>query len=51
MSWDAVIVRIRGPFRPIAEVEADDYLPLGTLDAVATAVRSAFPDAEWHGPT
>ena len=47
MSWDAVIVRIRGPFRPIAEVDADDYLPLGTLDSVASAVRSAFPDAEW----
>jgi hypothetical protein len=51
MSWDAVIVRIRGPFRPIAEVDAEDYLPLGTLDSVAAAVRSAFPDAEWDSPT
>ncbi len=51
MSWDAVIVRIRGPFRPIADVEADDYLPLGTLDSVASALRSAFTDAVWDSPT
>jgi len=47
MSWDAVIVRIRGPIRPITDVAADDYLPLGTLSSVAAAVRAAFPDAEW----
>jgi hypothetical protein len=51
MSWDAAIVRIRGPFRPIADLTADDFLPLGTLDAVASAVRAAFPDAQWDRPT
>lgn len=51
MSWDAVIVRIRGPFRSIADVAADDYLPLGTLGSVASAVRAAFPDAQWDSPT
>jgi hypothetical protein len=51
MSWDAVIVRIRGPIRPIADVAADDYLPLGTLNSVADAVRAAFPDAEWDSPS
>jgi hypothetical protein len=51
MSWDAVIVRIRGSFRPIADVAADEYLPLGTLDSVASAVRIAYPDAEWDSPT
>jgi hypothetical protein len=51
MSWDAVIVRIRGPFRPIADVAANDYVPLGTLNSVAAAVRAAFPDAEWDSPS
>ena len=51
MSWDAVILRIRGPFRPIADVTADDFLPLGTLHSVASAVRAAFPDAQWDNPT
>jgi hypothetical protein len=51
MSWDAVIVRIRGPIRPIADVSAEDYLPLGTLNSVAAAVRAAFPDAEWDSPS
>ncbi len=51
MSWDAVIVRIRGPFRPIADVAANDYLPLGSLDAVTIVIRAAFPDAEWNSPT
>jgi hypothetical protein len=51
MSWDAVIVRIRGPFRPIADVAADDYLPLGTPESVAAAVRAAFPDAKWDDST
>ena len=51
MSWDAVIVRIRGPFRPIADIAANDYLPLGTLSSVAAAVRAAFPDAEWDSPS
>ena len=51
MSWDAVIVRIRGPFRPISDVAANDYLPLGALNSVAAAVRAAFPDAEWDSPS
>jgi hypothetical protein len=51
MSWDAVIVRIRGSFRSIADVAADDYLPLGTLGSVTAAVRVAFPDAEWDSAT
>jgi len=51
MSWDAVIVRIRGPFRPITDLAAGDFLPLGTSDKVASAVRAAFPDAQWDRPT
>jgi hypothetical protein len=51
MSWDAVIVRIRGPLRTIADVAANDYLPLGTLSSVASAVRASFPDAEWDSPS
>ena len=51
MSWDVVIVRIRGKFRPIEEVEEEDYLPLGDLKTVRAAVRSAFPRAEWSNPT
>ena len=51
MSWDAVIVRIRGPFRPISDVAANDYLPLGALKSVAAAVRAAFPDGEWDSPS
>ena len=48
MSWDAVVLRIRGPFRSAKEVAATDYPPLGTLEFVAAAVRSAFPSATWH---
>ncbi len=51
MSWDVAIVRIRGKFRPIAEVEEEDYLPLGDLKDVSAAVRAAFPSAEWSDPT
>ena len=43
MSWDAVILRIRGPFRPAREVAELDYLPLGSFKAVAAAIQSAFP--------
>jgi hypothetical protein len=50
MSWDVAIVRIRGKFRPIEEVEEEDYLPLGDLKAVRAAVRSAFPSAKWSNP-
>jgi hypothetical protein len=51
MSWDALILRIRGPFRPAEDVAESEYLPLGSLDSVAAAIRSAFPCAEWNGPT
>ncbi len=51
MSWDVAIVKIRGDFRPIEEVESEDYLPLGDEAAVATAISLAFPSAEWSGST
>jgi len=51
MSWDGVILRIRGPVRPAKEVAESYYLPLGSLESVAAAIRSAFPSAEWAGPT
>jgi hypothetical protein len=51
MSWDVAIVKIRGEFRPLEEVEADDYLPLGKLSTVQEAIKKAFPTAEWYGPT
>ena len=51
MSWDAVILRIRGPFRPAEGVVADDYLQLGTTAVVAAAVRATFPDARWDDAT
>jgi len=44
-------VKIRGGFRPIAGVGSDDYLPLGELEAVQTAIRIAFPSAQWSDPT
>ncbi len=51
VSWDAVILRIRGPLRPLAKVAEDDFLPFGTLESVTAAVRVAFPDAQWNKPT
>jgi hypothetical protein len=51
MSWDVAMVKIRGGFRPIAEVDAEDYVPLADLQAVQEAIRSAFPSAEWSDPT
>jgi hypothetical protein len=51
MSWDAVILRIRGPLRPAEEVTESEYLPLGSLESVAAAIRSAFPSAEWDSAT
>lgn len=50
MSWDVVIVKIRGDFRPISEVGAENFLKLGGLEAVQSAIRSAFPTAEWSSP-
>src|SRR5690606_16527957 len=40
MSWDAVILKIRGDARPIEDVGNDDYLPLGSLQSVAAKVRA-----------
>jgi len=51
MSWDAVILRIRGPIRPAKEVAESEYLSLGSPESVAAAIRSVFPSAEWDGPT
>jgi hypothetical protein len=51
MSWDAVILKIQGPFRPIEEVADEDYLPLGSVESVAERIRAAFPGAEWSSPT
>lgn len=51
MSWDAVILKIQGPFRPIEEVADEDYLPLGSIESVAERIRSAFPGAQWSNPT
>ncbi|MBO0698149.1 MAG: hypothetical protein J2P46_07130 [Zavarzinella sp.] len=51
MSWDAVILRIRGPLRPAAKVPESDYRPLGSLKSVAAAIRSAFPSVVWEEKT
>jgi hypothetical protein len=51
MSWDVAIVKIRGTIRPLEEVEEDDYLPLGKLSAVQTAIRKAFPSVQWSDAT
>jgi len=51
MSRDVAIVRIRGKFRPVEEVEEEDYLPLGDLKKVTAAVKSAFPSAKWSNTT
>jgi hypothetical protein len=51
MSWDAVILRIHGPFRPAREVAESEYLPLGSLESVAAAIGSAFPSAVWDHAT
>jgi hypothetical protein len=50
MSWDMVIVKICGGFRPIGQVKPDDYLPLGPIETVQTAFHTAFPTADWSGP-
>jgi hypothetical protein len=51
VSWDAVILRIRGPLRPAAEVAESEYLSLGSPGSVAAAIRATFPSADWEGPT
>lgn len=47
MSWDVAIVKIKGPFRPIAEVEDTDYASIGSHTAVVRAIRAEFPTAKW----
>lgn len=49
MSWEVALVRIRGAYRPIAEVEEADYVPLGKPTAVRKAIKAAFPKTEWSG--
>ena len=51
MSWDAVLLRIRGPIRPVEDLADEDYQPLGDPESVATAIRAAFPSARWESPT
>jgi hypothetical protein len=51
MGRHYAIVKIRGDFRPVIEVDADDYLPLGGLEDVRKAIRTAFPSAEWSKST
>jgi hypothetical protein len=47
MSWDVAIVKIEGPFRPIAEIDDGDYASIGSHTAVVRAIRAEFPTAEW----
>jgi hypothetical protein len=48
-SWNAVIVKVSGILSPLAKVEPEDCLPLGTPKSVRAVIRSAFPSAEWMG--
>ena len=50
MSWDAVLLRIKGKLRPIEELDDADYLPLGKRKDVLAAIAAAFPAAEWDSP-
>src|SRR5687768_17548118 len=47
MSWDAVLLRIKGKPRPLEELDDADYLPLGTRKAVLAAIAAAFPAPKW----
>ena len=51
MSWDAVLLRIKGPLRAIEEVEDEDYLPLGKRKDVITAISTTFPASKRQTPT
>jgi hypothetical protein len=51
MSWDVALVKIRGEFRPIEDVDNEDYVALGELDDVRQAIGRAFPSAKWSSPT
>jgi hypothetical protein len=35
----------------VADIAADDFLPLGTLESVVAAVCAAFPNAQWDKRT
>src|SRR5690606_18556155 len=47
MSWDVCVMKISGPVRPMEEVGDDEYLPMDDHAAVVSAIRAAFPTAEW----
>ena len=51
MSWDAVLLRIKGALRPIDEVDDEDYLPLGKRKDVLAAITETFPTARRETPT
>ena len=51
MSWDPVIVRIKGTFRPVTETVDEDYELLGSAEFVRDAINAAFPSTEWSNPT
>jgi hypothetical protein len=51
MSWDAVLLRIRGKLRPVEDVDEADYLSLGKRKDVLAAIKSAFPAAKRSGST
>jgi hypothetical protein len=48
MSWDAVLLRVKGGVRPMEEIEDGDYLPLGSRGDVVAAIRAAFPAGKWE---
>ncbi len=45
MSWDVILLRIRGKRRPADQVGDQDYLPLGTRVQVVAAIKESFPGA------
>lgn len=51
MSWDAVILRIRGPIRSAKDVAESEYLPLGSPESVVAAIGAVFPAVKWDSPT
>ena len=51
MGRHVAIVRIRGAIRTLETVSKEDYLPLGDLPSVRSALKNAFPTAEWSSQT
>jgi hypothetical protein len=51
MSWDVALVKIRGDFRPIGQVDRGDYIPLDDIATVRKAISSALPSAKWSNLT